>query len=76
MGSYLAENLRRSQRDPKFLSVLRGIMEVGYGGLPIPQDAEEWAEKSGIPIRVRTTLTMFNEISIPTFAVSEHIREY
>jgi hypothetical protein len=53
MGSYLAERLKRSQNNPRLLNVLCNINDVTYGGLAIPREAEEWAEKNDIILRVR-----------------------
>ncbi|KAG6842569.1 hypothetical protein C0991_000095 [Blastosporella zonata] len=50
-AAFLANHLRRSRSDPKFLSMLVGLDEVLYSGLPLPRDEEEWAFKNGIQLR-------------------------
>jgi hypothetical protein len=60
MGSYLAENLRRSRDNSKLLSTIRNLIDISYGGLPLPHEAEEWAKQNNIYPRVR------NEISVLT----------
>lgn len=56
MGSYLAENLRHSRHDAKHLALIRGFTDVGYGGLPMPREAEEWAKQNNINLRVRDAI--------------------
>ncbi|KAG6845754.1 hypothetical protein H0H87_003808 [Tephrocybe sp. NHM501043] len=50
-AAFLANHLRRSRADAKLLSMLAGLDEVLYSGLPLPRDEEEWAIKNGIPLR-------------------------
>ncbi|GLB36255.1 putative amp- ligase [Lyophyllum shimeji] len=50
-AAFLANHLRKSRSDPKLLSMLSGLDEVLYSGLPLPRDEEEWAYANGIPLR-------------------------
>ncbi|KAG6911882.1 hypothetical protein DXG01_000129 [Tephrocybe rancida] len=50
-AAFLANHLRQSRNDAKILSMLAGLDEVLYSGLPLPRDEEEWAYKNGIPLR-------------------------
>lgn len=51
-AAFLAVHLRRSRSDSKLLSVLCGLDEVLYSGLPLPRDEEVWAYTNGIPLKV------------------------
>ncbi|KAF8078511.1 hypothetical protein FPV67DRAFT_58582 [Lyophyllum atratum] len=50
-AAFLANHLRKSRSDAKLLSMLSGLDEVLYSGLPLPRDEEEWAYANGIPLK-------------------------
>ncbi|CAK5280265.1 unnamed protein product [Mycena citricolor] len=50
-AAFLASHLRASRTDPKLLSLLCGLDEVLYSGMPLPREEEEWAYRSGIKLR-------------------------
>ncbi|KAJ3539555.1 hypothetical protein NM688_g6346 [Phlebia brevispora] len=50
-ASFLANHIRRARQDPKLLGLLTGLDEVLYSGLPLGRDEEEFAIRSGIPLR-------------------------
>ena len=50
-SSFLSTHLRNSKNDPKLLSMLSGLDEVLYSGLPLGRDEEQWAFSNGINIR-------------------------
>ncbi|KAG5654802.1 hypothetical protein H0H81_003810 [Sphagnurus paluster] len=50
-AAFLANHIRRSRTDAKLLSILAGLDEVLYSGLPLPRDEEEWAYANGIPLK-------------------------
>ncbi|KAK0465197.1 uncharacterized protein EV420DRAFT_1262611 [Desarmillaria tabescens] len=50
-GAFSAMNLRASRHDTKLLSLLAGLDEVLYTGMPLPREEEEWAYHNGLPIR-------------------------
>jgi hypothetical protein len=75
MGSHLSERLRRSQQDPKLLSLLQGLDEIGYGGLPIPGELEQWAHKNGIIPTVRSIIASII-FSLPMLSLPGYIFKY
>jgi hypothetical protein len=52
--TFFATHLNRARHDEKFLSLLRGLDGVFYGGLPIPRGDEDWAYEKGIKLKVLT----------------------
>ncbi|KAF5377456.1 hypothetical protein D9615_005309 [Tricholomella constricta] len=50
-AAFLANHLRKSRNDAKLLSMLAGLDEVLYSGLPLARDEEEWAYANGIPLK-------------------------
>ena len=52
-GSFLSGHLRNARQDTKLLSMLQSLDDVLYSGLPLSQEEEQWALKSGIRLRVR-----------------------
>ncbi|KAJ7724912.1 hypothetical protein B0H16DRAFT_1782741 [Mycena metata] len=50
-GSFLTNHLRNSRLDPKLLSMLVGLDEIMYTGLPLPREEESWAYSQGIKLR-------------------------
>lgn len=51
---FLAVHLQNARQDPKLLSLLRGLNEISYGGLPLSLEDEDWAEQNGIKLRARS----------------------
>ncbi len=51
-AAFLAMQIRSAQKDPKFLSVLVGLDEVLFTGMPLPRDEEEWAYGNNVPLKV------------------------
>jgi hypothetical protein len=54
MPTFIITHFNRARKDDKFLSLLRGLDEVFYGGLPLPKGDEDWAFENGIKLNVRT----------------------
>jgi hypothetical protein len=52
-ATFLGNHLRASRQNPTLLSMLMGLDDVVYSGLPLPREEEQWAFKHGIKIRVR-----------------------
>ena len=52
-AGFLVSHLRHAQADPKFHSILQGLEEILYSGMPLPQADERWALQNGIPLIVR-----------------------
>ncbi|KAF8922429.1 hypothetical protein CPB85DRAFT_1267537 [Mucidula mucida] len=50
-AAFLAMQIRSAQKDPKFLSVLVGLDEVLFTGMPLPRDEEEWAYGNNVPLK-------------------------
>lgn len=51
-AAFLAGHLRKSREDAKLLSMLAGLDEVLYSGLPLPHEEETWAYTNGINLKV------------------------
>ncbi|KAF8064420.1 hypothetical protein FPV67DRAFT_221742 [Lyophyllum atratum] len=49
--TFLANHLKASRMDPKLLTLLGGLDEILYSGLPLPREDEEWAYKNGLKLR-------------------------
>ncbi|KAL1665529.1 hypothetical protein GGF50DRAFT_52504 [Schizophyllum commune] len=49
-AGFLVSHLRHAQADPKFHSILQGLEEILYSGMPLPQADERWALQNGIPL--------------------------
>lgn len=73
-AAFLAAHLRKSRSHVKLLSVLSGLDEVLYSGLPLPRDEEMWAYKNGIPLKVWTTSYLLWHSLKPTLLTTEFIR--
>jgi len=50
---FLSGHFRNARRDAKLLSMLLSLDDVLYSGLPLSQEEEKWALKSGMKLRVR-----------------------
>ncbi|KAG7099318.1 hypothetical protein E1B28_001176 [Marasmius oreades] len=50
-AAFLAMQLRSSRNNPKLLSMLADLDEVLYGGMPLPQEEQEWALRNNINLR-------------------------
>ena len=51
-ATFLAQHLRTSRQNPKFLALLQTLDDVLYSGLALPREEEEWALGNGIRLRV------------------------
>ena len=51
-ASFLSGHFRNARQDAKLLSMLLSLDDVIYSGLPLSQEEEQWALKSGIKLRV------------------------
>lgn len=50
-ATFLAQHLRTSRQNPKFLALLQTLDDVLYSGLALPREEEEWALGNGIRLR-------------------------
>ncbi|KAH9082129.1 acetyl-CoA synthetase-like protein [Lactarius deliciosus] len=50
-ATFLAQHLRASRQNPKFLALLQTLDDVLYSGLALPREEEEWALGNGIRLR-------------------------
>ncbi|KAH9064270.1 acetyl-CoA synthetase-like protein [Lactarius vividus] len=50
-ATFLAQHLRASRQNPKFLTLLQTLDDVLYSGLALPREEEEWALGNGIRLR-------------------------
>lgn len=65
-AAFLAVKLRAAKQDPKLLSILVGMDEVLYSGMPLPRAEEEYAYQSGISLKVTSIFfTSFNLLTLP-----------
>ena len=51
-ASFLSVHFRNARQDAKLLSMLLGLDDVLYSGLPLSHEDEQWALKVGIKLRV------------------------
>ena len=51
-ASFLSGHFRNACQDAKLLLMLLSLDDVLYSGLPLSQEEEQWALKSGIKLRV------------------------
>lgn len=51
-ATFLAQQLRTSRQNPRFLALLQTLDDVLYSGLALPREEEEWALGNGIRLRV------------------------
>lgn len=51
-AAFLMNHFRHARQDAKLLSMLKGLDDVLYSGMPLPIEDEQWALKSGIRLRV------------------------
>jgi hypothetical protein len=64
-ATFLAQHLRTSRQNPKFLALLQTLDDVLYSGLALPQEEEEWALGNGI--RLRVSVVCFEYRTDPDF---------
>jgi hypothetical protein len=64
-ATFLAQQLRASRQNPKFLALLQTLDDVLYSGLALPQEEEEWALGNGI--RLRVSVVCFESRMDPDF---------
>lgn len=50
-GAFLCNHFRKARMDPKLLSLIAGLDEVLYSGMPLPREEEEWAYRNGISLK-------------------------
>ncbi|KAJ7597147.1 hypothetical protein C8J56DRAFT_1001157 [Mycena floridula] len=50
-AAFLATRFEESKQDPKLLSLLAGLDEVLYSGMPLPRQVEEYAYRAGIRLK-------------------------
>ncbi|KAG6877298.1 hypothetical protein C0992_010316 [Termitomyces sp. T32_za158] len=50
-ATFLSKHLKAARLDPKLLSLLQGLDDIIYTGLPLPREDEEWAYKNGLKLR-------------------------
>ncbi|KAG6828193.1 hypothetical protein H0H92_008812 [Tricholoma furcatifolium] len=50
-ATFLSNHLKIARQDPKLLTLLQGLDELLYTGLPLPREDEEWAYKNGLKLR-------------------------
>lgn len=50
-ATFLSMHLRNSRNDPELLALLKGLDEVLFAGLALPQEEEEWARRNGLALR-------------------------
>ena len=66
-ASFLSVHFRNARQDANLLSMLLGLDDVLYSGLPLSQEDERWALKIGIKLRVSHPLIItlyFFELTI------------
>lgn len=51
-AAFLCNHFRKARMDPKLLSLIAGLDEVLYSGMPLPREDEEWAYRNGINLKV------------------------
>lgn len=64
-ATFLAQHLRASRQNPKFLALLQTLDDVLYSGLALPREEEEWALGNGI--RLRVSFVCFKYRTVPEF---------
>ncbi len=64
-ATFLAQHLRASRQNPKFLALLQTLDDVLYSGLALPREEEEWALGNGI--RLRVSFVCFKCKIVPEF---------
>ncbi|KAF5376634.1 hypothetical protein D9615_007853 [Tricholomella constricta] len=50
-ATFLAKHLKASRNDSKLLTLLGGLDDILYSGLPLPREDEEWAFRNGLKLR-------------------------
>ncbi|KAG6918488.1 hypothetical protein DXG01_014115 [Tephrocybe rancida] len=50
-AAFLSNHLKAARLDPKLLTLLSGLDEILYSGLPLPREDEDWAYKNGLKLR-------------------------
>ncbi|GLB44400.1 putative amp- ligase [Lyophyllum shimeji] len=50
-ASFLGNHIKAARMDPKLLTLLAGLDDILYSGLPLPREDEEWAYKNGLKVR-------------------------
>lgn len=55
-AAFLIRHFKNARQDAKLLSVLKNLDDVLYSGMAVPQEDEQWALKSGIRLRVSSSL--------------------
>jgi hypothetical protein len=51
-AAFLSGHFRNARQDAKLLSMLLSLDDVLYSGMPLSQEEEQWALRSGIKLRV------------------------
>ncbi|KAG6836261.1 hypothetical protein H0H93_009662 [Arthromyces matolae] len=50
-AAFLSKHIKVAQEDPKLLTLLQGLDEILYTGLPLPHEDVDWALKNGLKLR-------------------------
>ncbi|PPQ95816.1 hypothetical protein CVT26_015925 [Gymnopilus dilepis] len=50
-AAFLMKHFKNARQDPKLLSMLKNLDDIVYSGMPLPYEDEQWALKSGLPLR-------------------------
>lgn len=77
--TFLSKHLQQSRQDARLLSILRGLDEIIYGGLPLAREDEEWACQKGIKLLVRSAaIVKFVALLTPcrTFSEARNVASY
>lgn len=48
----MTKHFEAARKDPNYLTLLRKLDDVSFGGLPLSRRDEEWAIENGIKLRV------------------------
>lgn len=62
-AAFLAANIRTARKSPKLLSLLQGLDEIAYSGMPLPHEEEAWAYSQGLQLKVRFTSSLVCDMS-------------
>jgi len=67
-ATFLTTHLKNSRTNPKLVTLLAGLDEVLYSGLPLAREEEEWAYRNRINLKVRPRLScvfiVANELTV------------
>ncbi|KAF8900464.1 hypothetical protein CPB84DRAFT_1778992 [Gymnopilus junonius] len=50
-AAFLMKHFKNARQDSKLLSIMKNLDDIVYSGMPLPYEDEQWALKSGLPLR-------------------------